>query len=171
MPASAHRRHDANPPGAPRPPQGPPRRAPRLPTPRLLAPRLPAPRLPAPHLPARCLPRLHRLVACRIRTREACRPASATPPPASLLACAKRCDSAPSRSPLPPCPSGMTRPSPPGAAQLQPAQPIAAPWPRSYTQPGEELEPGPDLSSPNPLLHDGCRLPLRQTSSVYDNTV
>ena len=61
--------------------------------------------------------------------------------------------------------------SAPGAAQLQPAQPIAAPWPRSYTQPGEELEPGPDLSSPNPLLHDGCRLPLRQTSSVYDNTV
>ena len=61
------------------------------------APRLPAPRLPAPRLPARCLPRLHRLVACRIRTREACRPASATPPPPSLLACAKRCDTAPSR--------------------------------------------------------------------------
>ena len=90
-------RHDTNPPGAPRPPQGPPRRAPRLPTPRLPTPRLPAPRLPAPRLPARCLPHLHRLVACRIRTREACRPVSATPPPPSLLACAKRCDSAPSR--------------------------------------------------------------------------
>eukprot|EP00964_Phaeocystis_antarctica_P114785 scaffold78734_cov69-Phaeocystis_antarctica.AAC.6 len=34
---------------------------------------------------------------CRIRTREACRPASATPPPPSLLACAMRCASAPSR--------------------------------------------------------------------------
>ena len=72
-------------------------RVPRLPTPRLPAPRLPAPRLPAPRLPARCLPHLHRLVACRIHTREACRPVSATPPPPSLLACAKRCDSAPSR--------------------------------------------------------------------------
>eukprot|EP00964_Phaeocystis_antarctica_P044659 scaffold25663_cov63-Phaeocystis_antarctica.AAC.7 len=61
------------------------------------APRLPAPSLPAPRLPARCLPRLHRLVACRIRTREACRPSSATPPPPSLLACAMRCNSAPSR--------------------------------------------------------------------------
>ena len=38
-----HHRHNANPPGAPRPPQGPPRRAPRLPTPRLPAPRLPTP--------------------------------------------------------------------------------------------------------------------------------
>ena len=87
VPASYHHRHNANPPGAPHPPQGPPRRAPRLPT----------PRLPAPRLPARCLPHLHRLVACRIHTREACRPVSATPPPPSLLACAKRCDSAPSR--------------------------------------------------------------------------
>ena len=67
-------RHDTNPPGAPRPPQGPSRHAPRLPTPSLPAPRLPAPCLPPPRLPARCLPRHHRLIARRIRTREACRP-------------------------------------------------------------------------------------------------
>ena len=33
-------------------------------------------RLPPPRLPARCLPRHHRLIARRIRTREACRPAN-----------------------------------------------------------------------------------------------
>ena len=65
--------------------------------PRLPTPRLPAPRLPAPRLPSRCLPRLHRLTARRIRTREACRPASTTPPTPSLLACAKRCASTPPR--------------------------------------------------------------------------
>ena len=33
---------------------------------------------------SRCLPHLHRLVTCRIRTREACRPVSVMPPPPSL---------------------------------------------------------------------------------------
>ena len=49
--------------------------------------------VPAPRLPCH-----HRLIARRIRTGEACRLVSATPPPPSLLACAiSRCDSATSR--------------------------------------------------------------------------
>eukprot|EP00964_Phaeocystis_antarctica_P048636 scaffold28162_cov49-Phaeocystis_antarctica.AAC.1 len=136
-------------------------RVPRLPTPRLPAPRLPAPWLPAPRLPSRCLPRLHRLTARRIRTREACRPASTTPPTPSLLACAKRCPR--DSSNLPPCATLATlcdsAPTPSVLRSRRPTRMACHLSPPSRGEPSQSF-PAPcsaERDFPNSLNYQGLR--------------
>ena len=145
-------------------------RVPRLPTTRLPTPRLPATRLPAPRMP-----RLHRLTARRIRTREACRPASTTPPTPSLLACAKRCPR--DSSNLPPCATLATlcdsAPTPSVLRSRRPTRMACHLSPPSRGEPSQSF-PAPcsaERDFPNSPNYQGLRPAFATTTAALLTTV